>query len=46
MSVTISAFIGLAVMFLSLGELHGVTINILSRMGDWMDGVLRAMAGK
>ncbi|MFL5815742.1 MAG: flagellar biosynthetic protein FliR [Bdellovibrionia bacterium] len=46
MSVTISAFIGLVVMFLSLGELHGVTINILSRMGDWMDGVLRAMAGK
>jgi flagellar biosynthetic protein FliR len=46
MSVTISAFIGLIVMFLSLGELHGVTINILSRMGDWMDGILRAMAGK
>jgi flagellar biosynthetic protein FliR len=46
MSVTISAFIGLLVMFLSLGELHGVTINILSRMGDWMDGALRAMAGK
>jgi flagellar biosynthetic protein FliR len=46
MSVTISAFIGLIVMFLSLGELHGVTLNILSRMGDWMDGVLRAMAGK
>ncbi len=46
MSVTISAIIGLVVMFLSLGELHGVTVNILSRIGDWMDGALRAMAGR
>jgi flagellar biosynthesis protein FliR len=46
MSVTISAFIGLLVMLLSLGELQGLTINILARMNDWMEGALRAMAGK
>jgi flagellar biosynthetic protein FliR len=46
LSVAISGFLGLIVMFLSLGEFHGVALNILSRMGDWMDGVLHALAGK
>jgi flagellar biosynthetic protein FliR len=46
LSVGISAIIGLVVMFLSMGEFHGVTVNILSRMSDWMDGVLQALAGK
>lgn len=44
LSVAASAFVGLLVLFMSLGEFQGAATGILGRMDDWMGAMLRAMA--
>jgi flagellar biosynthetic protein FliR len=45
-SFSISAIVGLAVMFLSLDSFHDVASGIFSHVGDEMLDAMRAMAGK
>jgi len=44
LSFAVSALVGLLVMLMSVPEFSTVTENILSRVGDWMDQVLLAIA--
>lgn len=44
LSMAVSALVGLAVMFLSLGEFQAVTGELFARMEDWMNSVMRVMA--
>lgn len=46
LSVAVSALVGLVVMFLTMGEFHGAAANILGKMGDTMQAMLRTMAGR
>lgn len=46
LSISISAIIGLIVMFLSVGEFQGAVGELFSRMEEWMLGVMSAMAGR
>ena len=46
LSFAASAFVGLAVMFLSVPELNAVSAGIFGRMDEWMGGALAAMAGR
>jgi flagellar biosynthetic protein FliR len=46
LSVSVSAIVGLVVMLLSLPEFNSVAGNILSRMGDSMESIMRAMVGR
>lgn len=46
LSLSISALVGLIVMFLSAPEFQTVAANIMSRSEDWMQGMLVAMASK
>ncbi len=44
LSFSVTALVGLLVMFLSIPEFTGMTNVIFSKMQDWMEGVLFAMA--
>lgn len=45
LSFAVSALIGLLVMLLGVPEFHSATVEILDRMGDWMEQMMVAMAG-
>lgn len=44
LSISVSALIGLGVMFLSLGEFQAATGELLGRMGEWMNAVSAVVA--
>ncbi len=44
LSLAISALIGLLVMFISLGEFQSVSVDILSRVGEWMESIMVVVA--
>jgi flagellar biosynthetic protein FliR len=44
LSVTVTSFVGLIVMFLCVPEFQGAAGNVLTRMGDSMETLMRAMA--
>jgi flagellar biosynthetic protein FliR len=44
LSFAITAFVGLAVMFLSMPEFAGACTSLFGRIGDWMTAALTAMA--
>jgi flagellar biosynthetic protein FliR len=44
LSFAVTALIGLAVMLLTVPEFQGAVTNIFSLIGEWMNGVLLAMA--
>lgn len=44
LSVTVTSFVGLIVMFLCVPEFQGAAGNVLGRMGDSMEAVMRAIA--
>lgn len=46
LSIGVSGMIGLVVLFLSLGEFNSVTSELFLKMTEWMDAMIRAMAGK
>lgn len=46
LSVGVSGLIGLIVLFLSLGEFDSVAADLFERMVEWMETMIRAMAGK
>lgn len=46
LSLSISAFVGILVMFLSAPEFQTVASNIMARCEEWMHSMLVAMAGK
>ena len=46
-TVTVTSFVGLIVMFLCVPEFQGAAGNVLGRMGESMEAIMRAMeAGK
>jgi flagellar biosynthetic protein FliR len=45
LSFSVTALIGLAVMFFSLSDFQGLTAQIFERMGDWMGSVSRSISG-
>jgi flagellar biosynthesis protein FliR len=44
LSVAVSGFVGLLVMFLTIGEFQGAATNVLMKVSDWMEGILRLIA--
>jgi flagellar biosynthetic protein FliR len=46
LSLSISAFVGLLVMYLSAPEFQAVAVNVMGHSEDWMNGMLTAMASK
>lgn len=46
LSFAASAFVGMAVMFVSMSEFQAVSGNILGRMGDWLNGMAVVLAGR
>lgn len=46
LSMSVTALIGIVVMFLSMPQFQAVAGNVLERMADWMDSVSAAMASK
>jgi flagellar biosynthetic protein FliR len=46
LSFAVSALIGFAVLFLSIPEFQGEIREILSKIGDWMEGLMLAQVGK
>lgn len=46
LSLGISAFVGILVLFLTATEFQTAVASIMSRSGDWMNGMLIAMSGK
>lgn len=46
LSLSISALVGLVVMFFSAPEFQAVAVNIMGRSEDWMQGMLVAMASR
>jgi flagellar biosynthetic protein FliR len=44
LSIAVSGVVGLIVMFFSLGEFQAVAGDLFSKVGDWMNGVMLAIA--
>lgn len=44
LSMAVSVLVGLSVMFLSLGEFNAAVSEILEKIGEWMNGMLQALA--
>ncbi|MCM2277225.1 MAG: flagellar biosynthetic protein FliR [Oligoflexia bacterium] len=44
LSMAVSAVVGLAVMFLSLGEFQAVVADLFAKVGEWMDAIMLAIA--
>lgn len=45
LSFSVSAMVGLAILFFSLPEFQGVTAEILGQMGNWMEAMKAAVRG-
>jgi flagellar biosynthetic protein FliR len=46
MSLAVTDLVGLFVMLVTIGEFQGASSQILSKMGDWMIAVARAVGGR